>query len=122
MDPETRAYLDAFRAEFRELRADVSEVRAQMLLVMRDDLQAQIDGLRQEVRATAAETRRHFDVMAEALRHDLRALAEGVAMNAEAIERVPVVLRQEMDERFRVVDLAFASVRRDIGDLRGRLN
>jgi hypothetical protein len=104
-----------------ELRVEIGRLRSQML-VMRDDLQSHINGLGQEVGATAAETRRHFDVMGEALRHDLRAVAEGVAMNTEAIERVPVILRQEMDERFRVVDLAFASVRRDIGDLRGRLN
>jgi chromosome segregation ATPase len=37
---------------------------------------------------TAQEIRRHFDVVAEALRSDIRLVLEGVAANTERIERV----------------------------------
>jgi hypothetical protein len=33
------------------------------------------------------QTRRHFDVVAEGLRSELRQVADGVAMNTEALER-----------------------------------
>jgi len=57
-------------------------------------------------------------VLGEGLRHDLRVVAEGVALNAEAIER----LRQEMNARFTserafTVSL-FNDLKREIADLR----
>jgi hypothetical protein len=58
--------------------------------------------------------RRHFDVTAEALRADIRAVAEGVALNAEATERLRAEVSREMDQRFRVVHLALADLRRDV--------
>ncbi|MEX2220444.1 MAG: hypothetical protein WEG40_01480 [Candidatus Rokuibacteriota bacterium] len=89
MDTETRAYLDAALA-----------------------------GLRQEMRETAGETRRHFEVVGESIRSDVRAVAEGVAANSEAIERLGRDLRAEMDSRFTashvVVRVALQELRRDI--------
>ncbi|MGH7374235.1 MAG: hypothetical protein ACREJY_08425 [Candidatus Rokuibacteriota bacterium] len=77
--------------------------------------------LRQEIREAAVETRRHFDVVAEAMRSDVRAVAEGVAANSESIERLGRELRSEVDSRFAsvhaVVGVALAEVRREI---RGR--
>lgn len=99
MDAETRAYLDKalgiVRDDFAGLRGEVVELRT-------------------EVRETAVETRRHFDVTAEALRYGIQVVAEGVALNTEQIER----LRTEMDSRFAAVDNAFIHVRRDIHQLR----
>jgi hypothetical protein len=84
-----------------------------------------LGALRQEVRDTASETRRHFDVVAEDLRHDIRAVAEGVAATFERVDRLGSELRTEMDQRFAathaIVRVAFQEVRRDIGDLRARL-
>ncbi len=110
MDAETRAYLDqimgALRGEFGTLRGEFG-------------------ALRQEVRDTAAETRRHFDVVAESLRHDIRGIAEGVIGLSERVDRLGSGLRTEMDERFAathtVVRVAFQEVRRDIEDLRTSL-
>ncbi len=96
MDAETRAYLD------------------QALVA-----------LRQEVRDTAAETRRHFDVVGESLRHDIRGIGEGVIGLSERVDRLGSGLRTEMDERFAAthaeVRVAFQEVRRDIEGLRTSL-
>ncbi|MGH7415871.1 MAG: hypothetical protein ACREKJ_16880, partial [Candidatus Rokuibacteriota bacterium] len=74
--------------------------------------------LRREMRETAEETRRHFDVVAESILTDVRAVAEGVAANSEAIEHLGTELRAELDLRFTsfhaVVRVGLAEVRRDI--------
>jgi hypothetical protein len=110
VDTETRAYLDqalgALREEFGSLRGEFG-------------------ALRQEVRDTAAETRRHFDVVAEYLRHDIGGIAEGVIGLSERVDRLGSSLRTEMDERLKathaVVRVAFQEVRRDIEGLRTSL-
>jgi hypothetical protein len=106
VDAETRAYLD------------------QALGAFRDDVSREFGTLRQELRDTAAETRRHFDVVAEDLRHDIRAVAEGVGATFERVDRLGSELRTEMGQRFAashaIVRVAFQEVRRDIVDLRAR--
>ena len=65
---ETRAYVEASAAETRAyVAASEAETRAY-------------------VAASEVETRRHFDVVAEALRGDIRSLAELMAMSNERIE------------------------------------
>jgi len=84
----------------------------------------QVDGRFEEVNrridAEAHETRNHFGVIGEALREDIRAVAEGVVAATEGIAR----LRTEMEARARasdtVVNAAFAALRRDVDDLRAR--
>ncbi|HEY7868728.1 MAG TPA: hypothetical protein VIF59_05845, partial [Methylomirabilota bacterium] len=107
MDLETRAYLDTALGELRrEIRAGAAETA---------ELRRE---LRREMQETAVETRRHFDVVAESIRSDVRAVAEGVAANSEAIERLGRELRTEMDTRFTafhaVVRVALTELRRDI--------
>ncbi len=110
MDGETRAYLDqalgSLRQEFVGLRQEFVD-------------------LRQEVRDTAAETRRHFDVVAEFLRRDIRAVAEGVTATTERMDRVEASVKTEMEERFAATHFifrtAFHELRRDIDDVRSRL-
>ena len=121
MDAETRDYLDQtlgalrddFRREFGTLREEFGPLRGEFA------------ELRQEVRDTAAETRRHFHVIAEDLRHDIRGIAEGVIALSERVDRMDTGLRAEMNERFTaahaVVRVAFGQVRRDLDDLRFRL-
>lgn len=109
MDTETRAYLDTVLEGLRqEIRAGTADLRRE---------------LRQEMRETAVETRRHFDVVGESIRSDVRAVAEGVAANSEAIERLGTGLRAEMDSRFTashaVVRVALQELRRDLHE-RGR--
>src|SRR6266511_711588 len=97
------------REEFRGLRGEVT------------GLHGELTDLRTEVRESAVETRRHFDVTAEALRHEVQIVAEGVVTANVAIERLGTELRAEMNSRFAVVDAAFIQVRRDFEDLRARL-
>ncbi len=52
--------------------------------------------VRQLVEHLAAETRRHFDVVAEGLRKDVQLVAEGVATLNDQVVR----LRSEMVEEF----------------------
>ncbi len=103
MDGETRAYLEQALGSLRQEFVD----------------------LRQEVRDTAAETRRHFDVVAESLRQDIRAVAEGVAATTERMDRVEASVKTEMEERFAathsIFRTAFHERRRDIDDVRSRL-
>jgi hypothetical protein len=125
VDAETRAYLDAFRLELRrdlaEARADLSQEITAVREAGRADLAEAMATLRTEIRTEATETRRHFDVVAEGLRSDIRLVAEGVVANTESIERLRSDISREMDERFRVVHLAFADTRREIGELRDRI-
>src|SRR2546425_38210 len=110
MDGETRAYLDQALGSFR-----------QELVGLRQEFV----GLRQEVRDTAAETRRHFDVVAESLREDIRAVAEGVAATTERMDRVEVCVKPERGEGFPapppISRTAFHDLRRDIDAVRPRL-
>lgn len=103
MDGETRAYLDQALGSLRQEFVD----------------------LRHEVRDTAAETRRHFDVVAESLRQDIQAVAEGVAATTERMDRVEASVKTEMEERFAathsIFRTAFHELRRDIDDVRSRL-
>jgi len=121
VDAETRAYLDQVLGAFRD---DVSRGFG----ALREEsgtLRGEFEALRQEVRDTAAETRRHFDVVAEYLRHDIRGIAEGVIGLSERVDRLGTGLRSEMNERFTathaVVRVAFQEVRRDIEGLRTSL-
>ena len=108
------------RGEFGTLRGEVGTLRGEV-----GTLRGEFGTLRQEIRDTAAETRRHFDVVAEHLRHDIRGIAEGVIGLSERVDRLGTGLRTEMDERFAathaVVRVAFQEVRRDIEDLRTSL-
>jgi len=110
VDDETRAY-------FEEGRAYLDQALG--------GLRQEIGELRQELQASALETRRHFDFVAEDLRHDIRGVAEGVSATFERVDRLGSELRTEMDERFAaahaVVRVAFRDVRLDIADLRSRL-
>jgi chromosome segregation ATPase len=114
---ELRTETGALRAETAglrlELRAETGALRAET-----GALRAETAELRLEMRQTAGETRRHFDVVAESIRSDVRAVAEGVAANTEAIERLGTGLRAEMDARFTashaIVRVALQELRRDI--------
>jgi predicted nuclease with TOPRIM domain len=145
VDAETRAYLDqalaslreefgalrgefgTLREEFGTLRGEVGTLRGEFGTLRGEfgTLRGEFGAVRQEVRETAAETRRHFDVVAEYLGHDLRGIAEGVIGLSERVDRVGSGLRTEMDERFdtthAVIRVAFKEVQRDIGRLRPRL-
>ena len=115
-----REEFGTLRGEFGTLRGEFGTLRGEF-----GTLREEFEALRQEVRDTASETRRHFDVVAEYLRHDIRGIAEGVIGLSERVDRLGTGLRTEMDERFAathaVVRVAFQEVRRGIEDLRTSL-
>ena len=47
-----------------------------------------------------AETRRHFDISTESLKHEIRLVAEKVIRVEEKLEREAASIRAEMNERF----------------------
>ncbi len=51
------------------------------------EIRREIDQLRQEVTESAAETRRHFDVVAESLHDDLRIFAEAITRHTERLDQ-----------------------------------
>lgn len=51
-----------------------------------------------EIRAQFDETRRHFDVIAEGMRAEVRLVAEGVTSLAERVDRLEHNLREEIRE------------------------
>ena len=122
-----RGEFGTLREEFGTVRGEVGTLRGEVGTLRGEvgTLRGEFGTLRQEIRDTAAETRRHFDVVAEHLRHDIRGIAEGVIGLSERVDRLGTGLRTEMDERFAathaVVRVAFQEVRRDIEDLRTSL-
>jgi hypothetical protein len=56
-------------------------------LELREALDRLSSDLRAEIQASALETRRHFDVVAESLRADVRGLAEGLVLFGESSNR-----------------------------------
>ncbi len=105
MSPDTREpSLDEVRHELRqEIHASAAQVRQEL----RQEIQAGAAGireeLRQEIQASAVETRRHFDVVAEGLRSEIRLLAEGIGTLDQKVER----FREEVREEFHKVDRRF---------------
>jgi hypothetical protein len=71
---------------------------------LQGDLEQKIEvtrvDLREEIARSAAETRRHFDVVAEHFMSRLQFVAEGVAMVDEKVDR----LRADMEQRFDQVE------------------
>lgn len=65
-----------------------------------EELKGLFAASREENAAAHAETRRHFDVTAEALRKDIRAVTEGVAGVDEKLDRDVERLEEKIDRGF----------------------
>ena len=48
---------------------------------------AEIAELREEIRRSAAETRRHMDMIAESIRDDVRLFADAIGLHSERLNR-----------------------------------
>jgi hypothetical protein len=130
---EMRTEIGGLRAEMRteigglraEMHTEIGGLRAEMhteIGGLRAEMRTEIGGLRAEMRAGDEMTRRHFDIVAESLRSDIRTIAEGVAASTEVTLRLHHELKSEMNGRFRsleaVLRVTFADLRREIDDLR----
>ena len=94
---EIRATAEQVRGELRqEIRASAEQVQSEL----RQEIQASATAILDRVDASAAETRRHFDVVGEGLRSDIKAVAEGLGALDEKVER----FRGEVREDFGRVD------------------
>jgi len=101
---ELRQELSGFREEFRgELRQELSGLREEF----RGELRQELSGLREELRvdiaASAVETRRHFDVVAEQLMDKIQLVGEGVIGVDQKVDRLAAEMRtefQNVDRRF----------------------
>lgn len=63
---------------------------------MADELEDLLETIRRENAAAHEETRRHFEMVGEDVRRDVRAVAEGVAANTDRIDAA----RSEMKREF----------------------
>ena len=68
-----------------------------------------------EIRAQFDETRRHFDVIAEGMRAEVRLIAEGVTALAERVDRLEHNLREEIRETRRDLTTLLTASYTDLG-------
>jgi chromosome segregation ATPase len=90
---------DEIRSEFGALRADLANTdgRVQTLDASLHEVDARLSAeirrvettIRQEIREEGRATRRHFDVVAESLRDDIRIIAEGLIALDAKVENDP---------------------------------
>ena len=95
MDQELVAYFDR---RFSELKSDLkSEMKSEWKSELTSEITAALGA---EIRASAAETRRHFDVVADRLMDKIQLVGEGVIGVDQKLDR----FRGEVGEQFRRVD------------------
>ena len=91
---ETRAYIDeGLQASAAETRAYIHE----RLQATNERLDATTAGLVHEIRESESRVRRHFEVVGESLRGDIRGVAELVALSNEASKRRDDELAERTD-------------------------
>jgi ubiquinone biosynthesis protein UbiJ len=80
-------------------------------------------------RDTADEIKRHFNVVAEALRSDVRAVADAVTATNERLDRLEAKLAEELGEIKAMIRLSFGqldqrirTLEEDMASLRARLD
>jgi len=95
VDQELVAYFDR---RFSELKSDLkSEMKSEWKSELTSEITAALGA---EIRASAAETRRHFDVVADRLMDKIQLVGEGVIGVDQKLDR----FRGEVGEQFRRVD------------------
>jgi len=117
VDPELREVLDQLgtdlRGEVRSVDAGLREALNQVVVDLRGEIRSVDAGLRgaisqlavdlrgeirsgdaetrtyvdERIQASSTEMRRHFDVVGESLRSDIRAIAEGMVASREQVDR-----------------------------------
>ncbi|MFA5027613.1 MAG: hypothetical protein WC713_07015 [Candidatus Methylomirabilota bacterium] len=71
------------------------------------------------VEAHFAETRRHFDVVAEGLRSQIQLVAEGVSAVDQRLDRFEQKVEAEFDETRAAIRFSYAQLERRIQELEG---
>ena len=86
-----RGDLTAVRGDLQNVSDRVREVDTRLSAVdtrLSTDIRRVETTLRQEIREEGVTTRRHFDVIAESLRDDIRIIAEGLIALDAKVERM----------------------------------
>ena len=99
MDQELVAYFDR---RFAELKTELkSELKSELTTELTSSIASAVTSqLRAEIAGSAAETRRHFDVVADRLMDKIQLVGEGVIGVDQKLDR----FRGEVAEEFRRVD------------------
>ncbi len=86
-----------------------------------DDMKGLLEAMRRENLAAHADTRRHFDVVTEGTRHEIRLVAESVAHSSEKLDREAGDIRDEMRRGFAetqaMIKFSHAELDRRVGKL-----
>ena len=118
VDAETREYFEALRGAIDTIQGEIITMRGEMGSIrdeigsMRGEMSAIRGGMAAgfvavdqrfeafvaKIDHTAADTRRHFEVTVEGIGHQMQILAEGVVMNAEALNRFRTEFITEIHE------------------------
>ena len=72
-----------------------------------------------EMRTQQADTRRHFDVVAEGLRSQIQLVAEGVSVVDQRLDRFQRKVEEEFAETRAAIRFSYAQLERRILDLEG---
>jgi len=102
------------RTEFNEFRTEVRAEFTDVRWGMRSGfagVRAEFADVRREIAESAAETRRHFDVVAESLRSTIQVVAEGVLTVDRKLDR----FADEVRDEFRKVDRRFLKIEARLG-------
>ena len=75
------------------------------------------DDLKRLIETTATETRRHFDIVAEGLRHDVQLAFEGVSANGERLDQLAVEMKQEFAEVRSMIRFSYSELDRRLRTL-----
>src|SRR5712692_4224592 len=93
VDAETREYFEVLRGAIASMQGEMASMRGG-IGSMQGDMMAgfaavdrRFEAVDAKIDHIAADTRRHFEVTVEDIRHQMQVLAEGVVMNAEALNR-----------------------------------
>jgi len=84
VDPELR---DALNQMVVDLRGETRDALDRFAADLRGETQTSAASLLQQMREMESGMRRHFDVVGESLRSDIRAVSEGMAASREQTER-----------------------------------
>jgi hypothetical protein len=95
MDTDLRGEIQTLAGDLRgeirtlagDLREEIRSSAAETRAYVDERIQVSTGGLRQEMGEIESRTRRHFDVVAESLRGDIRAIAEGMVASREQTEQ-----------------------------------
>jgi hypothetical protein len=100
VNAETREYFEILRGAIASIQGEITSIHGEMasmqgdMASMRGDIAAgfaavdrRFETVEARIDHTAADTRRHFEVTVEGMRHQMQVLAEGAVMNAEALNR-----------------------------------